>query len=86
MTSNTGSGRSRRTPWLLFAGLLVLGLVMLVARTVMRPDVGLGEMVFPALGGLVIAAAIAVIVWRDRSERDRLPPSERDRQDRGNPR
>ncbi|MBP2230717.1 hypothetical protein [Azospirillum agricola] len=86
MTSNTGPKGSRRTPRLLFAGLLVVGLLMLVARTVARPDVGFGEMVFPALGGLAIAAAIVVIVRRDRSERDALPPQERGRQDQGMPR
>ncbi len=85
MTSNTGGRRSRRTPRLLFAGLLVVGLVMLVARTVMRPDVSVGEMIFPALGGLAMAAAIAVIVRRDRSDRDHLPLSERNRQDHGTP-
>ncbi|MCG5243190.1 hypothetical protein [Azospirillum doebereinerae] len=83
---NNGSGPSRRTPKLLFAGLLVIGLLMLVARTVARPDVSVAEMVFPALGGLAIAAAIVVIVRRDRQERDSLPPNARSRQDQGMPR
>lgn len=91
MTSDNGSGSQGngrpRTPKLLFAGLLLVGLLMLVARTVARPDVGFGEMVIPALGGLAIAAAIAVIVRSDRKSREAqaLPP-ERVRQDQGMPR
>ncbi|WP_147395100.1 hypothetical protein [Azospirillum cavernae] len=85
MTPNTGSKRSHRAPRLLFAGLLFAGLLMLVARTASRPDVSLGEMLFPAIGGLVVLAAIAVIVRQDRRERDALPPAQRDRQDHGTP-
>ncbi|PWC33291.1 hypothetical protein [Azospirillum sp. TSO35-2] len=85
MTSNSGSGRSRRASWRLFLGLLVLGLVMLVARALALPNMSMGEMVIPLIGGLFVAVAIVVIVRRDRADRNALPPSQRNRQDQGNP-
>lgn len=86
MNSTSGGNRPRRNSALLFVALLVAGLAMLAIRVVARPDVSLGEMVLPFLGGLLVAGAVFVIVRRDRQERDSLPPDQRDRQDQGVPR
>ncbi|AWK90016.1 hypothetical protein [Azospirillum thermophilum] len=86
MSRETGDRRpGRGKPVLLFAALLIAGLAMLGMRVLARPDVGLGDMILPFLGGLLIAGAIAMIVRRDRRDRESLPPSVRDRQDHGTP-
>lgn len=86
MSRETGDRRpGRGKSVLLFAALLIAGLAMLGMRVLARPDVGLAEMILPFLGGLLIAGAIAMIVRRDRQDRESLPPSVRDRQDHGTP-
>jgi len=69
----------------LLLGLLVLGLVMLASRALALPNIGMGEMILPLLGGLFVAVAIVLIVRRDRADRDALPPSRRNRPDQGTP-
>lgn len=83
-------GRSTRNPprnrsLRLLLALLVLGLVMLGSRALALPNIGMGEMIIPMLGGLFVAVAIVMIVRRDRADRDALPPSRRNRQDQGMP-
>ncbi|CAO3352471.1 hypothetical protein [Azospirillum palustre] len=80
-TRNPARHRSLR----LLLALLVLGLVMLASRVLALPNIGMGEMIVPLLGGLFVAVAIVLIVRRDRADRDALPPSRRDRQDQGMP-
>lgn len=75
----------RHRSWRLLLALLVLGLVMLASRALSLPNVGMGEMIVPLLGGLFVAVAIVLIVRRDRADRAALPPSRRDRQDQGMP-
>lgn len=81
-----GKPTRRRSTVVFFAVLLGLGLLMLIGRMLALPGFNAGEAIFPALGGLFIAVALAVIVLRDRRERAELTPEERDRQDRGMPR
>ncbi|QCG88452.1 hypothetical protein [Azospirillum sp. TSH100] len=83
-------GRSPHSPprhrsWRLLLALLVLGLVMLGSRVLALPNIGMGEMIVPLLGGLFVAVAIVLIVRRDRADRAALPPSRRNRQDQGMP-
>jgi len=78
--------RWRRSSVLVFAGFLALGLLMLAGRFAALPGLDFGQVVLPLLGGIGMAAALAVIVLRDRRERAELPPEERDRQDQGTPR
>jgi hypothetical protein len=70
---------------MVFAALLIGGLVLLIIRMLSMPTVSFGEILLPALAGVAMAAAIAFIVVRDRRERDALPPSRRDSQDQGMP-
>ncbi|HYG85896.1 MAG TPA: hypothetical protein VD978_06530 [Azospirillum sp.] len=87
MNAHTGGKPSRRrSTAFFFAVLLGLGLLMLIGRMVALPGFSLGEAIFPALGGLLIAVALAFIVVRERRERARMPPEERNRQDQGTPR
>ncbi len=65
--------------------LLIAGLLLLVVRMLAMPTVSAGEIVLPLLAGIGMALAIGVMVMRDRRERNALPPSERNRQDRGMP-
>ncbi|MGQ9369706.1 hypothetical protein [Azospirillum sp. ST 5-10] len=76
----------RRGTTVLFVGLLLAGLAVLALRMVAAPGVSGLEMVLPILGGVLIAAAIAVIVVRERRDRRHMTPAERDRQDQGVPR
>ncbi len=85
MTPTPANPTPNRKTRLLFAALLVVGLVMLVVRTATRPDVSAGEMLVPALGGLAVAGVIALIVRQDRRDRAALPANQRDRQDHGTP-
>ncbi|MBP2297831.1 hypothetical protein [Azospirillum picis] len=85
MTPKSHRDGPRRRSWPILLGLLLLGLVMLAARALALPNVGMTEMILPLLGGLVVAVAIVVIVRRDRAERSALPPSRRDRPDQGMP-
>lgn len=80
-----GQPPRRRNSVIVFVALLAIGLVMLVGRMLARPDVSVGELIVPALGGAAMAAAIGYIVLRDRRERASLPPSKRDSQDQGMP-
>jgi hypothetical protein len=82
---SNGAPRRRKTSAVVFAVLLLAGLLMLAVRLVARPDVSIGEAVLPVLGGIAIAVALAVMVRRDRQERDSLPTDQRDRQDHGTP-
>ncbi len=84
--NNGGQPPRRRSSVAIFAALLIGGLLLLVVRMLSVPTVSLGEVILPLLAGVGMAAAIAVIVMRDRRERNALPPSERDTQDRGMPR
>lgn len=70
---------------MVFAALLIGGLVLLIIRMLSMPTVSFSEILLPALAGVAMAAAIALIVIRDRRERDALPPSRRDSQDQGMP-
>lgn len=65
--------------------LLGLGLLMMFGRMLVQPGVGLGDLVLPLLVGTVMAVGIILIIRRDRRERARLPPSQRDRMDQGTP-
>ncbi|OYD83372.1 hypothetical protein CHT98_15750 [Azospirillum brasilense] len=65
--------------------MLIGGLLLLVVRMLAMPTVSAGEIVLPLLAGIAMALAIGVMVMRDRRERNALPPSERNRQDRGMP-
>ncbi|HYH39287.1 MAG TPA: hypothetical protein VD860_13770 [Azospirillum sp.] len=76
----------RRGTVVFFAVLLGLGLLMLVGRMLALPGFTVGEALFPILGGVFIAAALAVIVMRERRERAHMTPEERNRQDQGTPR
>ena len=69
-----------------FAVLLGLGLLMLVGRMLALPGFTFGEAIVPVLGGLAMAAALAVIVTRDRRERAQMTREERNSQDQGMPR
>jgi len=81
-----GQPPRRRSSVAIFAALLIGGLLLLIVRMLAVPTVSLWEVILPVLGGIGMAAAIAVIVMRDRRERNALPQSERDSQDRGMPR
>ncbi|WP_448203079.1 hypothetical protein [Azospirillum sp. sgz302134] len=80
-----GQTPRRRSSVAVFAALLIGGLLLLVVRMLAMPEVSFGEILVPALGGIAMAAAIAVIVLRDRRERAAMPPSRRDSQDQGMP-
>ena len=80
-----GQPPRRRNSTTIFVALLAIGLLMLVVRMLVRPDVSVGELVVPVLGGLAMAAAIGFIVIRDRRDRAAMPPSRRDSQDQGMP-
>ena len=80
-----GQPSPRRSSAKVFAALLIGGLVLLIIRMLSMPTVSFSEILLPALAGVAMAAAIAVIVVRDRRERDALPPSRRDSQDQGMP-
>ena len=82
----SGTPPRRRSTVVFFAVLLGLGLLMLIGRMIALPGFSAGEAIFPALGGLFIAVALAVIVRRDRAERAQMTPEERERQDQGVPR
>lgn len=82
---SNGAPRRRKTSVVVFAALLLGGLLLLAIRLVARPDITVGEAVLPVLGGIAIAVALAVMVRRDRQDRDSLPASQRDRQDHGTP-
>lgn len=56
---------------LLFAGLLAVGLLTLVGRLLARPDISVGEIAWPVLGGVAVAAAL---YWMVRQGRDRGTP------------
>lgn len=81
-----GKPPRRRNTVIIFAALLGFGLLMLVGRMLALPGMDLGDAVFPILGGLFIAVALAVIVLRDRRERAALNAERRNRQDQGMPR
>ncbi|WP_143271917.1 hypothetical protein [Azospirillum brasilense] len=86
MSPNTpGPSARRRTSTTIFVALLIGGLLLLVVRMLAMPTVSAGEIVLPLLAGIAMALAIGVMVMRDRRERNALPPSERNRQDRGMP-
>jgi membrane associated rhomboid family serine protease len=85
-THTDGKPTRRRGTVVFFAVLLGLGLLMLIGRMLALPGFSAGEAIFPALGGLFIAVALAVIVLRDRRERAEMTPEERNRQDQGMPR
>lgn len=87
MNSHTSGRPPRRRSTVVFFGVLLgLGLLMLIGRMVALPGFSFGEAILPALGGLFIAIALAVIVRRDRAERAHMTPEERNRQDQGVPR
>lgn len=65
---------------LLFGGLFVLALRMFTA-----PDGGFLKMALPILGGGLIAAAMALLVMRERRERRSMTETERNRPDQGMP-
>ncbi|MBY6262260.1 hypothetical protein EI613_10075 [Azospirillum sp. 412522] len=85
MTPKSDGGPQRHRSLRLLLALLVLGLVMLASRVLALPNIGMGEMIVPLLGGLFVAVAIVLIVRRDRADRDALPASRRNRQDQGMP-
>ncbi|HYD66638.1 hypothetical protein [Azospirillum sp.] len=82
---SNGAPRRRKTSAVVFAVLLLAGLLMLAIRLVARPDVTIGEAALPVLGGIAIAVALAVMVRRDRQDRDSLPAARQDRPDQGSP-
>lgn len=92
MNSHTRDGAAgrkparRRSTMVFFAVLLGLGLLILVGRMLALPGFTFGEAIFPILGGVFIAVALAVIVRRDRREQAQLTAEERNRQDQGMPR
>ncbi len=87
MNANThGKPARRKGTAVFFAVLLGLGLLMLVGRMLALPGFDAGQAIFPILGGLFIAIALAVIVMRDRRERAEMTAEERNRQDQGMPR
>ena len=81
-----GRPARRRSPVMFFAVLLGLGLLLLAGRMLALPGFTFGEAIFPILGGVFIAVALAVIVRRDRREQAQLTAEERNRQDHGMPR
>lgn len=83
--NNPAPSPRRRTSTTVFVALLIGGLLLLVVRMLAMPTVSAGEVVLPLLAGIGMALAIGVMVMRDRRERNALPPSERNRQDRGMP-
>ncbi|NUB13974.1 hypothetical protein GAY28_15505 [Azospirillum brasilense] len=83
--NNPGPSPRRRTSTTVFVALLIGGLLLLIVRMLAMPTVSAGEVVLPLLAGIGMALAIGVMVMRDRRERNALPPSERNRQDRGMP-
>ncbi|HYH19328.1 MAG TPA: hypothetical protein VD995_11990 [Azospirillum sp.] len=82
---SNGAPRRRRTSAVVFAVLLLGGLLLLAIRLVARPDITIGEAAIPVLGGIAIAVALAVMVRRDRQDRDSLSADRRDRPDQGTP-
>ncbi len=90
MNTHTGGKPPQPKNWsrntlVLFAALLGLGLLMLIGRIIALPDVSLGQMIFPTLGGLFIAVALVVLVRKDQRERTQMTPQEKNRQDQGTP-
>ncbi|KAA0681090.1 hypothetical protein [Roseomonas genomospecies 6] len=83
--NDPGPSPRRSTSVTIFVALLVAGLLLLIVRMAFMPTVSGWDVVLPLLAGVGMALAIGVMVMRDRRERNALPPSERDRQDRGMP-
>lgn len=82
---SNGAPRRRRTSVMVFAALLLGGLALLAIRLIARPDVSIGEAALPVLGGIAMVAVLAIMVRRDRRERNALPASKRDQPDQGMP-
>lgn len=87
MSSNTRGQQqpNRRGTIILFGVLLVMGLAILGLRMLEFVSFSDGTMIGPIVGGLIMAVVIAVIVRRDRNQRNTLPTSRKDRQDQGVP-
>ncbi|NYZ14014.1 hypothetical protein HL658_15770 [Azospirillum sp. RWY-5-1] len=68
-----------------FLALLFGGLAVLALRVFTAPDGGFFTMLLPVLGGALVAAAIALLVVRERRERKAMTESERNQPDQGMP-
>lgn len=70
---------------MVFVALLVGGLLLLAVRMVAAPGVNAVDMLLPIVGGVLIALAIALMVRRERNQRRRMTPEERNRPEEGMP-
>lgn len=77
----TRSGGSMKV----FLALLFGGLAVLALRVFTAPDGGFLVMLLPVLGGALVAAAIALLVLRERRERRSMSEAERNQPDQGMP-